>query len=415
MAFPSNERATHGPLFGVRVLDLTSLFMGPTATQILGDFGAEVIKVEPPEGDVVRAIGPHGERRMGPMFLNVNRNKRSIVLDLKTELGHQALLRLAAQADILLYNVRPAAMARLRLGYEDVRQVNPKIIYVGTFGFSPRGRYAPEAAVDDAIQAAVALPHAAMMNGSDVPRYAPVNIVDRSVGIYAMGVVCAALYARERTGLGQAIDVPMFETMAHYVLSEHLYGHTFIPAEDDFGYPRIVNAYRRPYQTKDGYICAVVYTDAQWRNFLSLVGKGDLFASDPRFQDMTSRNQHVEALYKFVSDELEQRTTAEWREALIPLGIPVFAMNTFESLLQDPHLAEIGFFQEVDHPSEGRIRMMACPTEWSATPPGIRRHAPRLGEHSREILTEAGYTNAEIDAMIAAGVTCEAEVKLCTK
>jgi crotonobetainyl-CoA:carnitine CoA-transferase CaiB-like acyl-CoA transferase len=409
MAFSSNEQVAQGPLFGVRVLDLTTLFMGPTATQILGDFGAEVIKVEPPEGDVVRAIGPHGERRMGPMFLNVNRNKRSIALDLKTELGRQALLRLAAQADVLIYNVRPAAMARLRLGYEDLRRVNPKIIYVGTFGFSPRGRYAPEAAVDDAIQAAVALPHAAMMNGSDVPRYAPVNIVDRSVGIYAMGVVCAALYARERTGLGQAIDVPMFETMAHYVLSEHLYGHTFIPEEDDFGYPRIVNAYRRPYKTKDGYICAVVYTDAQWRSFLLLVGKGDLFASDPRFQDMTSRNQHVEALYKFVSDELEQRTTADWRQALIPLGIPVFAMNTFESLLQDPHLAEIGFFQEVDHPSEGRVRMMACPTEWSATPPGIRRHAPRLGEHSREILNEAGYTHTEIDAMIATGVTREAE------
>jgi crotonobetainyl-CoA:carnitine CoA-transferase CaiB-like acyl-CoA transferase len=409
MGVPSNENATQGPLSGVRVLDLTSLFMGPTATQILGDFGAEVIKVEPPEGDVVRAIGPHGERRMGPMFLNVNRNKRSIVLDLKTEPGHQALLRLVTQADILIYNVRPAAMARLRLAYEDLRQVNPRIIYVGTFGFSPRGRYAPEAAVDDAIQAAVALPHAAMMNGSDVPRYAPVNIVDRSVGIYAMGVVCAALYARERTGLGQAIDVPMFETMAHYVLSEHLYGHTFIPAEDDFGYPRIVNAYRRPYKTKDGYICAVVYTDAQWKSFLSLVGKAELFAGDPRFKDMTSRNQHVEELYKLVSDELEQRTNAEWREALIPLGIPVFAMNTFESLLQDPHLAEIGFFQEVDHPSEGRVRIMACPTEWSATPPAIRRHAPRLGEHSREILTEAGYTTAEIDTMIAAGVTREAD------
>src|SRR6516164_2768226 len=308
---PPTENAAQGPLSGVRVLDLTTLFMGPTATQILGDFGAEIIKVEPPEGDVVRAIGPHGERRMGPMFLNVNRNKRSIVLDLKTEPGHQALLRLVTQADILIYNVRPAAMARLGLAYEDLRQANPKIIYVGTFGFSPRGRYAPEAAVDDAIQAAVALPHAAMMNGSDVPRYAPVNIVDRSVGIYAMGVVCAALYARERTGLGQAIDVPMFETMAHYVLSEHLYGHTFIPAEGEFGYPRVVNAHRRPYKTKDGYICAVVYTDAQWKSFLSLIGKGELFATDPRFQDMMSRNLHVEALYEFVSEELERRTTAE--------------------------------------------------------------------------------------------------------
>ena len=404
---PPNENAAQGPLSGVRVLDLTTLFMGPTATQILGDFGAEIIKVEPPEGDVVRAIGPHGERGMGPMFLNVNRNKRSLVLDLKARAGREALLRLAASADILIYNVRPAAMTRLGLAYEDLRQANPKIIYVGTFGFSRRGRYAPEAAVDDAIQAAVALPHAAVMNGSDVPRYAPINIVDRSVGIYAMGVVSAALYARERTGRGQAIDVPMFETMAQYVLSEHLYGHTFVPAEGEFGYPRIVNAYRRPYKTKDGYVCAVVYTDAQWKSFLALVGKSEQFESDPRLKDMTSRNEHVEALYKFVSDELQQRTTGEWRQALIPLGIPVFAMNTFDSLLEDPHLAEIGFFREVDHPSEGRVRIMACPTEWSETPPGIRRLAPRLGEHSREVLGEAGYSGAEINALIAAGVTRE--------
>jgi crotonobetainyl-CoA:carnitine CoA-transferase CaiB-like acyl-CoA transferase len=342
------------------------------------------------------------------MFLNVNRNKRSLVLDLKARAGREALLRLAASADILIYNVRPAAMARLGLAYQDLRQANPRIIYVGTFGFSRRGRYAPEAAVDDAIQAAVALPHAAVMNGSDVPRYAPINIVDRSVGIYAMGVVSAALYARERTGRGQAIDVPMFETMAQYVLSEHLYGHTFIPAEGGFGYPRIVNPYRRPYKTKDGYVCAVVYTDAQWKSFLALVGRSEQFESDPRLKDMNSRNEHVEALYKFVSDELRKRTTGEWRQALIPLGIPVFAVNTFDSLLEDPHLAEIGFFREVDHPGEGRVRIMACPTEWSETPPRIRRLAPRLGEHSREVLGEAGYSAAEIDALIAAGVTREA-------
>src|SRR5260370_203234 len=299
-------------------------------------------------------------------------------------------------------------MARLGLSYDDVRRVNPKTIYVGTFGFSRRGRYAPEAGVDDAIQAAVALPHAAVMNGSDVPRYAPVNIVDRSVGIYAMGVVCAALYARERTGLGQAIDVPMFETMTQYVFSEHLYGHTFVPSEGEFGYPRIVNAYRRPYKTNNGYVSPVVSTHPHSKSFLALVGKSALFAADPRLKDMTSRTQHVEALYKFVSEELEQRTTTAWREALTPLGIPVFAMNTFDSLLEDPHLADIGFFQEVDHPSEGRIRIMASPTEWSATPPGVRCQAPRLGEHSREVLGEAGYSAAEIDALVAAGVTREA-------
>src|SRR5260370_3068061 len=188
------------------------------------------MKMEAAGGDGVRAIGPHGERGMGAMFLNVNRNKRSLVLDLKAKSGREALLRLAKRADILIYNVRPAAMARLGLSYDDVRRVNPKIIYVGTFGFSRRGRYAPDAAVDDAIQAAVALPHAAVMNGSDVPRYAPVNIVDRSVGIYAMGVVCAALYARERTGLGQAIDVPSFKTMTQSVFSDTLYAHSFLPS-----------------------------------------------------------------------------------------------------------------------------------------------------------------------------------------
>lgn len=397
----------HGALAEVKVLDLTAIFMGPSATQMLGDFGADVIKVESPEGDVVRGVGPNGDRGMGPLFMNVNRNKRSIVLDLKSKEGKEALLKLVEQTDVLIYNVRPAAMARLGLGYEALSKINPRLIYVGTFGYSQRGRYAPEPAFDDAIQAAVALPQAAVMNGSDVPRYTPVTIVDRSVGLYAMGVVCAALYARERTGMGQSVDVPMFETMANYVLSDHLYGYTYVPAKAGFGYPRVLNAHRRPYQTKDGYVCVVVYTDIQWRNFLGLVGKGEVYDTDPRFANIVVRTQNIEALYKMLSGELEKRTTAEWRECLTPLGVPVFPMNTFDSLLKDPHLADIGFFQEVDHPTEGRIRTMACPSEWSATPPSIRRHVPRLGEHSREILREAGYSDLAIDALIERGVSRE--------
>lgn len=397
----------HGALAEVKVLDLTAIFMGPSATQMLGDFGADVIKVESPEGDVVRGVGPNGDRGMGPLFMNVNRNKRSIVLDLKSKEGKEALLKLVEQTDVLIYNVRPAAMARLGLGYEALSKINPRLIYVGTFGYSQRGRYAPEPAFDDAIQAAVALPQAAVMNGSDVPRYTPVTIVDRSVGLYAMGVVCAALYARERTGMGQSVDVPMFETMANYVLSDHLYGYTYVPAKAGFGYPRVLNAHRRPYQTKDSYVCVVVYTDIQWRNFLGLVGKGEVYDTDPRFANIVVRTQNIEALYKMLSGELEKRTTAEWRECLTPLGVPVFPMNTFDSLLKDPHLADIGFFQEVDHPTEGRIRTMACPSEWSATPPSIRRHVPRLGEHSREILREAGYSDLAIDALIERGVSRE--------
>jgi len=398
----------HGPLAGVRLLDLTSVFMGPAAAQMLGDFGADVIKIEPPTGDVVRGVGPHGERGMGPLFLHVNRNKRSLVLDLKTEPGRAALLALARDADVLLYNVRPAAMERLRLAYADLRAVNPRIIYVGAFGFSRRGPYAPEAAYDDVIQAAVALPAAALANGSDVPRYAPVTMADRAVGLYAMGVVCAALYARERTGLGQSVDVPMFETMTQFVFTDHLYGQTFIPAQGDFGYPRVLNPHRRPYETRDGFICAVVYTDEQWKRFLALIGREELFEGDPRFATIATRTANVAELYEFLSDTLATRTTQEWRAALRPLGIPVFPMNTFESLLADPHLAEIGFFQESEHPSEGRIRTMACPSEWSETPASVRRHVPRLGEHSREILAEAGYSSAEIDALIAAGVSHQA-------
>ncbi|HET8846942.1 MAG TPA: CoA transferase [Ktedonobacteraceae bacterium] len=402
------DEQINGPLAGVRVIDLTSIFMGPFATQMLGDFGADVIKVEPILGDVVRAVGPHGDHGMGAIFLHANRNKRSIALNLKAKEGLQALLALVKQADVLVYSIRPDAMNRLGLGYDKLREVNARIIYVGAFGFSQRGPYASAPALDDAIQAAIALPHAALMNGSNQPRYAPVTIVDRSVGLYTMGVVCAALYARERTGVGQAVDVPMFETMTHYIFSDHLYGHTFVPAEGDFGYPRLLNTHRRPYKTKDGYACIVVYSDANWRHFLDLIGKAELLQTDPRLHDLTTRTKHSEDIYKFVADELEKRTTAEWQAVLRPLGIPFFPMHTFESLLEDEHLAAIGFFQEVEHPTEGRIRMMACPSEWSETHPGLRYLAPRLGEHSREILLEAGYQPAEIDALVAAGVTYEA-------
>ncbi len=394
-----------GPLAGVKVLDLTTIFMGPSTTQMLGDFGADVTKVESPQGDVVRGIGPNGERGMGPVFLHVNRNKRSIVLDLKTERGMEAVRKLARDTDVLVYNVRPAAMARLGLGYEELRKLNPRLIYVGTFGYSQRGRYAPDAAFDDAIQAAVALPQAALMAGSDVPRYAPITIVDRAVGLYAMGVVCAALYARERTGEGQAVDVPMFETMTQVVMADHLYGHTFVPEKAGFGYPRVVNPHRRPYKTKDGYIGVMVYTDDQWRKYLELVGRKDEFDTDPRYRSLASRTRHIGELYAIVSEELKERTTQEWRDALLPLDIPAFAMNTFETLMDDPHLAEIGFFQQVEHPTEGRIRTMACPSEWSGTPPSIRRHAPQLGEHSLEILEELGYSEADILGFLADGVS----------
>ena len=299
-----------GPLAGLRIIDITEVVMGPSATQMLADLGADVIKVEPPGGDMLRATGPGGRAGAGPLFLNLNRNKRSIVLDLKRPDGKEALLKLAQTADALVYNVRPQAMKRLGLDYEAVRQVNPRIVYVGTFGFSQRGRYAALRAFDDLIQAAVAIPEASVRAGSDVPRYAPLNLSDRATGLYAFGVICAALLARERTGRGQAVDVPMFETTAQMMLGDHLYGHTFVPPRGGFGYPRLLNPQRRPYATQDGLVCLVVYTDEQWKAFMRAVGEAERFESDPRFADGESRTQHVEALYEILADKLKSEDHA---------------------------------------------------------------------------------------------------------
>jgi crotonobetainyl-CoA:carnitine CoA-transferase CaiB-like acyl-CoA transferase len=398
-----------GPLAGVRIVDMTSVLMGPSATQYLGDLGADVIKVEAPKGDSTRGIGPMGDVKLGPIFLNTNRNKRSMVLDLKKAAGVEALFRLLKTADVLAYNVRPAAMQRLGVGYEDVRAINPRLIYAGMLGFSQRGRYAPEPAFDDLIQAATGLPGAVADATQGIPRYVPITIADRSVGLYAFGVIAAALYARERTGEGQRVDIPMFETMVPYVMGDHLFGHTFVPARGDFGYPRLLSSERRPYQTKDGYVCCLIYHDHHWRQFMKVVGRSELFETDPRFRTITSRTKHITELYGLVSDEMRNRTTAEWAECLKAADIPVFPVHSFASLLDDPHLRDIGFFQEVEHPVAGRIRSMAVPSEWSGTPPAPPGHAPLLGEHSADLLAEVGYSDAEIQALIAAGVTSQAE------
>ena len=401
----AGDRQARGPLTGVRVVDMTSIFMGPSATQFLGDLGADVIKVEAPEGDLIRSIGPQGQRRMGPLFLAMNRNKRSIVLDLKTEGGRNAVLDLVRSADVLAYNVRPQAMERLGLGYDAIRAANPRIIYCGMFGFSQRGRYAPKAAFDDLIQAACGLPQAAALATDGVPRYLPVTIADRTVGIYAFGVICAALYARSQSGQGQRVDVPMFETMVPQVLGDHLYGQTFVPPQDGFGYARLLSAQRRPYATRDGHVCCLVYTDANWKAFLRAVGKADLFDTDPRFATLSTRTRHITELYALVADEIALRTTAELEALLADTDIPIFPMHTFDTLLDDPHLADIGFFEEVEHPALGGIRQMAVPSEWSGTPPAAPTPAPLLGQHGRELLREIGYDDARIDALAAQGAT----------
>jgi crotonobetainyl-CoA:carnitine CoA-transferase CaiB-like acyl-CoA transferase len=391
-----------GPLEGVRVLDLTTVVMGPYATQILADFGADVIKVEPPGGDVMRFAWPFRNPGMGHIFLNANRNKRSVVLDLKQAAAREACLALAKTADVLVYNIRPQAMARLRLSYDEVRAVNAKIIYVGCFGYSQRGPYAAKAAYDDLIQGAAGIPALLKMQGAETPRYAPIIVADRSVGQQVASAVSAALYYREKSGKGQRVDVPMFEHLLQIVLGEHLGGYTFEPQLGEPGYARMLAPDRRPYPTKDGYVCALIYNDKQWRAFFSVIGKPQMM-DEPDYATQEARSKNYGRAYAMVAQEMKKRSTAEWVEALERADIPVQRMNELADIVADPHLAATGYFHTVEHPSEGTIRAMAVPSEWSQSAPQYRRHAPRLGEHTREVLAEAGYTKARIDKLIATG------------
>ena len=391
-----------GPLDGVRVLDLTTVVMGPYATQVLADLGADVIKVEPPEGDIMRHAAPMRSPGMGHIFLNANRNKRSVVLDLKQAGGRDACLALAARSDVLVYNIRPQAMERLRLSYEDVRAVNPRILYVGAFGYSQRGPYAAKAAYDDLIQGAAGLPWLLAQSGATEPRYVPVTIADRTVGLHIVNAVCTALYSREKTGRGQRVDVPMFEHLLQTVLGEHLGGCTFEPQLGEPGYARMLAKGRRPYRTRDGYVCVLVYNDKQWRTFFDLIGRPELLA-DARFATQEARSRNYDVAYELVAAEMTNRSTDHWLAALEAADIPVQRMNSLGDIVSDAHLAAIGFFQTVGHPSEGRLRSMAVASEWSESPPEYRRHAPRLGEHTREVLREAGLADPQIDALAASG------------
>jgi len=387
-----------GPLHGVRVLDLSTVVMGPFGTQILGDFGAEVIKIEPPDGDVIRYAWPFRNPGMGSIFLNTNRNKRSVVLDLKKPAARDACLAIAKTCDVLVYNIRPQAMARLGLSYEDVKKANPRIIYVGCFGYSQRGPNAAKAAYDDMIQGAAGIPWLLHKQGASEPRYAPMIVADRSVGQQVASAVSAALYYREKTGKGQRIDVPMYEHLLQMILSDHLGGYTYEPPHGPSGYVRILSPDRRPYQTKDGYVCALIYNDKQWKSFFDVIGKPEIL-KQPEFATHEARSQNYNRAYAMVAEELKQRTTTEWVEAFERADIPVQRMNSLDDIVADPHLKAIGYLKTVEHPSEGKIKVLAVPSEWSESSPEYRRHTPRLGEHTSEVLREVGLSDAEIDRL----------------
>lgn len=394
-----------GPLDGIRVLDLSSVVLGPLATQIMGDLGADVIKIEAPAGDTTRYTGPRRSPDMAALFMGLNRNKRSIVLDLKQEAAQDALWRLIDTADVFVHSIRPQKIAKLGFSDEAVLARNGRIVYAGIHGYRSDGPYAGAPAYDDVIQGqsgSVDL----MTRLVGEPRYMPTIMADKTCALVTAYSVMAALVERERSGKGQFVEIPMFETMVAYNLTEHIYGHAFDPPVDDMGYSRVLTPSRRPYKTSDGYLCMLVYTDIQWQRFWTEVGRPELI-DDPRFDTLGHRSDNIEELYKIASDYVATRSTADWTPVLEKLEIPFGPITTLEELEDDPHLNAIDFFKKAEHSSEGGVVMPDIPVKFSRTPAGIDQLQPGFGEHSAEILREAGLTETDIDTMMASGAAME--------
>jgi len=359
--------------------------------QLLGDMGADVIKVEPPEGDLTRRIGPSVEDKMGALFLGCNRNKRSVVLDLKTAVGQANLARLAASSDVVLCSIRPRSAERIGLGYDALSAVNDRLIYCQLEGFGETGPYAGKPAYDDIVQALSGL---AMLQSvvTREPRYVPSIVADKITGVHAAYAIALALFHRERTGQGQKISMAMFETLAAFNLVEHLWGHALEPAIAPLGYPPVVTAARRPFATKDGYMAVMPYTDEDWRRFYQVSGRVDLL-DDPRYSTLAGRQQNVGLVWDGLGDEIAKRTSAEWVELLETTDIPFSVVNSLGDLLTDPHLERVGFWRRLTD-GDRTYRFPASPIGLTASPPSLRRRPPRLGEHTDEILRELSTSEA---------------------
>ena len=389
-----------GPLEGVRVIDFSSVIAGPWASHILADHGADVVKVESPQGDVMRYAPPFRNPAMGPIYLQMGRSKRSIVLDLKTAPARDAALRLCAGADVVLHNVRPAALARLGLDYASVAAVKPDIVYVTLVGFDQAGPYAARPAYDDLIQGASGLALLFTATGDDEPRYVPFHLVDRISGIAAVNAIAMALFARERTGRGDAIEVPMFETMVELVLADHLGGEGYVPPIGPFGYQRLLTPQRHPYPTSDGYVCVLLVTEGHWERFFAVAGRTEQYARDPRLCDAPTRRRNYDDAYRCVADALTTKTTAEWLAQLEAADVPVLPLHDITSLLADPQIAAAGFLGTEEHPTEGTIRTMRQPLRWKASAPVKNLPAPSLGEHTEAVLRDAAVDDAAIRAIL---------------
>ena len=397
--FPSCEK---GPLHGIRVLDMTSVVLGPLATQILGDYGADVVKVEGIEGDIMRANGISRHPGMSSVFLAINRNKRSLAVDLKTPEGREIFLKLAVDADVLVHNMRVPAIERLGLGYGTVREVNPGIVYCAATGFGQEGPHHAKPAFDDIIQAACGIAGLSQRENTP-PDYVPSLVADKTSGMAVVNAILAALFHRERSGEGQYVEVPMLETMVAFTMAEHMGGLTFVPSLGAAGYSRIVSGGRRPVPTADGYIAMLPYSPAQWMALFNRIGRLDLL----EIYDLSTRhklNAVVRDLYRELSKLTRLRSTEAWLALCEELDIPATRIYQLDELPAHPHLHAVGMFQSMQHPSEGAITYVRPATRFGRTPASVRTAAPLLGQHSNEILKNLGYSVRQIEQLRDTGV-----------
>ena len=392
---PMND--VKGPLAGLRILDLTTVLFGPFGAQTLGDWGAEIIKVEGLGGDMWRNSGIFRNRGMSGQFMAANRNKRSIAIDLKHAQGKAVLRRLLPTVDALVSNVRPAGLARLGFSYETCRELNPRLVYAVATGFGQDGPWAARPAFDEVIQAASGF--ASAMGTDEEPQFVPSLIGDKICGMALTAAVTAALLHRERTGEGQMVEVPMLETLASFNSIEMFGGKAFVPPIGPTGYKRMKA--RRPVKTKDGWLTMLPYSGENWVSFFEAVGHPECI-EEFAVQDPVARARNIDRIYDKMREIAVTRTTAEWEELLLRIDVPHTAFAKLAEVEQQEHLAAVGLFQEVDHPSEGKLLQARPPARFSRSPASVRRLAPRLGEHTREILAEAGYAEPEIEALLAA-------------
>jgi crotonobetainyl-CoA:carnitine CoA-transferase CaiB-like acyl-CoA transferase len=386
-----------GPLAGVTILDLSTVVLGPYATQLLGDMGADIVKVENGAGDIMRHAGPSPAPGMGAIYMGLNRNKRSVLLDLKTPDGIEAIRRLAAKSDVFFTNVRMDGLKRLKLGYDDLKRIRQDIIYVHCAGYGAGGVYEGKPAYDDLIQAGSGVADLLRIREGGPPKYMPALFADKVSGLHAAYATLAGLFARAQTGKGQFIEAPMYEAFTAFNMVENLFGHTFIPPLAQVAYTRSSSPNRKPYQTKDGFIGVLPYSDAQWQTFFELGGRPELFAQDPRFNTYKARTANINALYELVAEVALTKTTAEWLELLEKADIPSMKCNSLLDVLEDPHLRGTGFIHERDHPAIGKYVAMEHPVKFTGTPADIRSEPPLLGQHTVEVLLELGFSQADAE------------------